>query len=163
MLSKGQQIEVKVYTKKYCVDSLLIEPYYSFRLIKDSTTFHLDENFNMLVNKSGEYILKTALVDEPEKKIFIPDNVCLFTDTIAECAIYEGIFFNGFKGIFWICCDKKCDGYHIDYYTNGNKRMEGQFRKGKAIKNITYYKIDGTISSISYYNRRGNLIKTQKY
>lgn len=66
-------------------------------------------------------------------------------------------------------CDKLCDGQEIDFYPNGEKRVEGEFKLGKPIKLIEY-RNDGTkeraiwykvgylqYERIEYFDKKGKL------
>nr|WP_321230791.1 hypothetical protein [uncultured Psychroserpens sp.] len=59
-------------------------------------------------------------------------------------------------------CDKICNGKEIDYYSNGNKRLEGIFEKGKPIE-ITQFREDGIVETKNYYYLRRLNIKRREY
>lgn len=61
----------------------------------------------------------------------------------------------------WMCCGKKCKGYKVDYYNNGNKRIEGKFKKGKPVGGLKFYNASGKLKYIEYYNKRGKKIKSE--
>jgi hypothetical protein len=50
-------------------------------------------------------------------------------------------------------CDKVCNGYEVDYFENGSKRLEGNFMNGNAIWE-TEFERDG--SAIKYYYDKSN-------
>lgn len=52
-------------------------------------------------------------------------------------------------------CQKLCDGHETDYYPNGQKRLEGEFVKGKPNR-ITEYETDGT-KKVEYWYVPGTL------
>ena len=52
-------------------------------------------------------------------------------------------------------CSKLCDGYEIDFYGNGEIRLEGYFNNGKPYE-ITEYREDGTLDSKEFFDV-GNL------
>jgi hypothetical protein len=62
----------------------------------------------------------------------------------------------------YFICEQICDGYCVDYYDNGNKRVEGYFVKGLPKKKLVYYNPDGTKEYIEKYSKKGTLIKTIK-
>lgn len=62
----------------------------------------------------------------------------------------------------WMCCGKKCEGYKVDYYNNGNKRMEGKFKKGKPVGDLKFYNAIGKLKYIEYYNKKGKKIKSEQ-
>jgi antitoxin component YwqK of YwqJK toxin-antitoxin module len=72
-------------------------------------------------------------------------------------------------------CDKLCDGLEIDFYPNGQKRTEGQYRDGKPI-HITEYRQNGLkenefwyVAGTQYYTRAyyfdesGHLVEYELY
>ncbi len=52
-------------------------------------------------------------------------------------------------------CDRLCNGQEIDFYPNGEKRLEGSFNKGKPI-HLVEYRNDGTKERSIWY-REGYL------
>ena len=77
-------------------------------------------------------------------------------EAISKC--YEVIASNPWSG--FCCCGEPCEGYQVDYYKNRNKRIEGNFNKGKPKGKIVYYQPDGKISYVEVYSRKGILKKT---
>jgi hypothetical protein len=55
-------------------------------------------------------------------------------------------------------CDKICNGHIIDYYSNGEIKLEGDFKNGIPIE-ITRYDINGKLITIEVYNKDGALIE----
>jgi hypothetical protein len=62
----------------------------------------------------------------------------------------------------WMCCKTKCEGYKVDYYNNGNKRIEGQFKRGKPTGELKFYNEKGQLKFIEYYDKRGKKIKNEQ-
>ncbi len=75
----------------------------------------------------------------------------------------------------YLNCDEVCSGKEIDYYKNGNKRLEGNFENGKPI-DITIYYPKGNIETrtffekgtlkytrIDYYDETGELLEYELY
>ena len=58
-------------------------------------------------------------------------------------------------------CKELCRGHMTDYYKNGNKRLEGRFKKGWP-KILKYYNKNGNLLKTEKYNWHGTLIKTEK-
>lgn len=48
-------------------------------------------------------------------------------------------------------CNTLCEGKVVDYYENGNKRLEGFFEKGKP-KEVLEYKINGKLGTRYFYD-----------
>jgi len=59
----------------------------------------------------------------------------------------------------YLNCNKICKGKEIDYYSNGNKRLEGIFENGKPSE-IKFYRENGTLESQEIY-KLGTLNKTK--
>lgn len=77
---------------------------------------------------------------------------------IHMCSEFDNITNGGF-----CYCDELCNGYCIDYYPDGNKRIEGEFKKGIPIGKLIYYGKNGYIDYIQKYSRKGKLKKTINY
>jgi antitoxin component YwqK of YwqJK toxin-antitoxin module len=71
----------------------------------------------------------------------------------------------------YLNCNKICKGIETDYYSNGNKRLVGNFENGKPSE-IKFYRENGTFESqdiyelgtlhktrVNYYNEEGDLIE----
>jgi antitoxin component YwqK of YwqJK toxin-antitoxin module len=50
---------------------------------------------------------------------------------------------------------ERCDGLVVDYYPNGHKRIEGNFKNGYAVGKLTYYYSSGREREIRFYDRQG--------
>ncbi|SEL53467.1 hypothetical protein SAMN04487910_2745 [Aquimarina amphilecti] len=50
----------------------------------------------------------------------------------------------------YLNCEKVCNGIETDFYSNGNKRLEGKFENGKP-KYIKYFRKDGIIENEELY------------
>lgn len=61
----------------------------------------------------------------------------------------------------YLNCDKICEGKETDYYSNGNKRLEGIFENGKPSE-IKFFRENGTLESQEIY-KLGTLNKTRVY
>jgi hypothetical protein len=55
-------------------------------------------------------------------------------------------------------CYQLCNGHCVDYYTNGVKRLEGNFSEGKPVGKLIFYSPTGIIDYIEKYNKKGKLI-----
>ena len=58
-------------------------------------------------------------------------------------------------------CKELCRGHEIDYYKNGNKRLEGRFKKGWP-RVLKYYGKNGDLLKTEKFDRHGTLTKTVK-
>tara|TARA_B110000908_G_C10038154_1_gene350528 strand:+ start:16 stop:636 length:621 start_codon:yes stop_codon:yes gene_type:complete len=59
----------------------------------------------------------------------------------------------------YLNCSKVCEGKETDYYSNGNKRLDGIFENGKPSE-IKFYRENGTLESQEIY-KLGTLNKTR--
>jgi hypothetical protein len=50
----------------------------------------------------------------------------------------------------YLNCEKVCDGMETDFYENGNKRIEGNFKNGKPVE-LKEFKENGKLFSQSFY------------
>ncbi|WP_225037278.1 toxin-antitoxin system YwqK family antitoxin [Winogradskyella sp. SM1960] len=75
----------------------------------------------------------------------------------------------------YLNCDKVCDGIETDFYSNGNKRLEGNFKNGKPIEikdfrpngkllTQTYYEnLTLNYERVNYFNENGELTEYEIY
>jgi hypothetical protein len=50
----------------------------------------------------------------------------------------------------YLICEKICEGIETDFYENGNKRIEGNFKNGKPVE-LKEFKENGELFSQSFY------------
>ncbi|KAB1154242.1 hypothetical protein F7018_14820 [Tenacibaculum aiptasiae] len=50
----------------------------------------------------------------------------------------------------YLNCEKVCDGTETDFYSNGNKRLEGEFKNGRPIK-INEFRKNGKLLTQTFY------------
>ena len=60
-------------------------------------------------------------------------------------------------------CDSILKGRYIEYFNNGNIRIEGNFKNGYAKGEIKEYHQNGRVRIISVYDDEGYLIKQTKF
>lgn len=80
-------------------------------------------------------------------------------DTIRVAQIYECVYVSPhtpYSNCGYVCCNKPCEGYNIDYHLNGNRWIEGTFKNGQPVGNLTFYNTDGTVREIHAYDPDGN-------
>ncbi len=56
-------------------------------------------------------------------------------------------------------CNNLCEGYCIDYYRNGKKKLEVFFKQGTPQGKLYFYRNDGTVLKIQKYDKKGVLKK----
>lgn len=156
---KGQKTEFQLFGKTKCGDSIKLIELYS--ATKDSVDYVSWDTNPIVLPDTGVYFIRTADAEGDLIRINIYHKG-LNKDTIVISSIFDIAYspmFPHFSG--WICCDEKCEGYQVDYYNNGNIRIEGTFRKGKAIGELKYYNLDGTLSTIRHFTKRGKYIRRE--
>lgn len=122
-----------------------------------------------IIEQTGEYELVWLMSNYTLKtnapyKIFIDSSDEHYSDTLRLESIspcHKVIASNPWSG--FCNCGEACDGYQVDYYKNGNKRLEGNFKQGKAVGKIIYYLRDGSIDYVEKYNKKGKLKKTIRH
>lgn len=157
----GQEIKFELYISDSCKDTIGRVPFYNLR--KNGIDYYPQDNNGIVYLKEiGQYELSTIyskVLKTYDLKSF--DNVkdTINMPSINECL--EPTTHPNFIG--YCCCEDKCEGKQIDYYSNGNKRIEGYFKNGKALGKLKYYYLDGTLKQVDKYNKKGILIRRKKY
>lgn len=160
------QIEVEYHFNNQCQSSI----------IKDSISFELQ---NLTTNKSFYSEDSKVIIPSPGKyKLFVTisngkyersyEEKMEFKDSqkVIDTLTIPKILFetdNDSKTSYskYLKCDKVCDGYEVDYFENGKKRLEGNFSKGKAIWE-TEFERDGSFIKY-YYNKSGRYVRVENY
>ncbi|MDH6355875.1 hypothetical protein M2132_002225 [Dysgonomonas sp. PH5-45] len=162
---QAYNITLELYGKCLCNNS--ITKISVFMIEKDSVMYMSDSEEQIILSDIGLYHLipESLSIFTGEAIPIHVNNYGLIQDTVIISSIEEFYAPNlDPSGFFWYCCQKtKCDGYMADYYNNGNMRIEGSFREGKAIGEIKYYNPDGTIRSISCYDKEGKLVNIKHF
>lgn len=139
-----------------------------FGLEKDGITYSIEDTTGVLLLRDiGEYTL-TYVIDNIDTsqlgKVYDISRAGVFTDTLQMISIYEcvePVSHPDFVG--YCCCEEKCEGYEVDYYTNGNKRIEGYFQEGVPINDVKIYYPNGTLKQLNKFNKTGKLKKKVYY
>jgi len=157
----GQQIKFEVYLKDRCVDT--ISKLMFFNLNKGDKDFYPKNNNGIVMLKEkGKYELTTIYNDD--KIIYELNDFKSVVDTIQKPIIrkcLEPTSSPNFVG--YCCCNSKCEGKQIDYYSNGNKRLEGNFIDGKPMGKLKFYNSEGTLIRVDKYNRKGVMTRQKIY
>lgn len=157
----AQIIKFELYLADNCTDTIGRIDFYT--LMKDSVSYYPKNNDGITyLPDTGEYILSTIFDDE----IIVYDikNRESIIDTIESKTIQfclEPTTRVAFSG--YCCCGVPCEGKQVDYYHNGNKRIEGVFNRGKTTGKMIFYKRDGSIDYIEKYSKKGKFKKKTKY
>lgn len=155
--SKGvsQIVQFKLYGLNVCNGKF--EKVKLFSLNKGNTIYYPnDTNGVCILPDTGHYVLHS---DEIKEYYF--NSFGYRSDTINLFSILECYSMHDFSG--YCCCGEKCEGRGVDYYHNGQKRIEGRFRNGKPIGKVKYYTQDGVLKSIRFYNKKGSYRKEKVY
>ncbi|MBL7840940.1 MAG: hypothetical protein JNJ75_12405 [Cyclobacteriaceae bacterium] len=163
-LTHGQGITLNVVTFNPCNSTY--ENELLVHLVKDGKMFQISDTLGTIyLPDPGIYKLKVfdytlyRLVDSV-KVITISQGKNY--DTLTRSAIMDCYVINcvlppqsaGDCG--YSCCDQLCEGYNVDYFDNGNKRLEGYFKKGNPVGQLIFYHPDGRKKEIHHYDKAGN-------
>ena len=172
------QIDVELYFFNECNNKI---EKLNFELTNlDNQKEYISSNFKTSVDTIGNYILSSHLIDG-DFRISINtslkiNNSVKFIDTIT---IPKTRFVTSLElhSKYWnyYNCDILCNGKIIDYFSNGNKRLEGVFKNGKPLEIIYYSDKKGIIElketyefgklniiKTEYFDKEGNLYEYQK-
>lgn len=159
--SIAQEIRFELFIRDNCNDTITKVPFYN--LHRNGIDFNPTNNNGIVVLKEkGTYELSTIYSDEIKK--YNLDRFGVIKDTINMPTIercLEPTSTPSFIG--YCCCNEKCEGINIDYYSNGNKRLEGFFQNGKPIGKLKLYYSNGSLKQVDKYNKKGKLIRSKKY
>lgn len=158
------QIEVTLIFKNSC-DNSVIPLNYELTALNDtkdhpSADIH-SVNGKATVLEKGTYQLSSSL-SWGNNRIGMFDQIIEITNSSKQVdTIYiprikftgDGVLHSKYWNYF--NCQKLCDGHETDYYPNGQKRLEGEFVKGKPNR-ITEYETDGT-KKVEYWYVPGTL------
>lgn len=134
----------------------------NFGLKRGDRSFNHTDTCSLVLEDSGIYILSYVIerIDSSHlgKKYYIKSIGGDFSDTLRLLKIIpciEPTTYPNFSG--YCCCDEKCKGRQIDYYQNGNRRIEGNFVEGKPVGKLIFYHPNGSIQEVHKYSRKGRL------
>jgi len=159
------QIEVKYYFKNQC-NSLIVQDSISYELQNlETNESYYSENSKVIIPTLGKYELSVTIRNGKykrsyeEKIIFKESKKIIDTLTIPKI-LYETDNNSETDYSKYFKCDQVCNSYEVDYFENGNKRLEGNFVNGNAIWE-TEFERDG--SSIKYYYDKSNRYTKWEY
>ncbi len=148
------QIEVELYFKDGCDNSVRKLDYELVDLDKPGEPIE-SINSKAILPTKGVYLVSSSY-SKGDKVISF--NLTLeikdfhfFVDTLSIPRI-KFTTTNELHSTYWnyFNCDKLCNGDEIDFYPNGQKRMEGDFREGKPVRMVEY-RDDGTRERAIWY------------
>jgi antitoxin component YwqK of YwqJK toxin-antitoxin module len=148
------QIEVELYFRDGCDNSLRKLEYEIVDLNKPTRRFE-STNSKVTLPVKGLYLVSSSYskgdkVSEFDLKLEIND-VHFVVDTLSIPRI-KFTTNNEMHSAYWnyFNCDNLCNGEEIDFYPNGQKRIEGDFREGKPVR-LVEYRNDGTRERAIWY------------
>lgn len=158
----AQSVHYTCYKKSVC--SNRSSQVKRFSLSNSDTTYRSDESGVCYVTKLGSYFLLSSEIDtgvEPPKVEFTTFNNV--QDTVQSWAMYP-ILIQGYGDDLepgdWVYCDNRCDGVKIDYYKNGQKRVEGKFKKGKPVSYVRFYDTTGKVVNVEQFDKDGKKVRS---
>jgi hypothetical protein len=164
MLVHGQGIKFNVISFNPCNSTYQNEMLVT--LYKDNTSYRIsDSKGTILLSDTGEYKMK---VFSP-KLFLLTDSLKTITihggqnyDTLTKTTMVDCVRTWQGQACPYFCCDHLCEGYNVDYYENGNKRVEGKFKMGIPVGQLIFYHPDGSRKEIRYYDTQGRGILLNK-
>ncbi len=154
----AQEVKFKLYGFNPCTRN--IEAFSLFSLKKEENYYPKDSSGICVLPDTGRYILN--FFDEQKEYFF--NEFKTYIDTLKIPSIqfcHELSTRVAFSG--YCCCDSLCQGDQVDFYSNGNKRIEGHFNKGKPIGILNFYYSTGQLQLVEKYDNTGNLLKRIQY
>lgn len=158
---QGQNILVRLYGADSCKKGVKQLMY--FGLVKKGIAYSVVDSSGVLVlSEAGNYSLSYVLDDIDATQLgqiySIDKAERVFSDTLKLFMIspcLEPTSHPDFIG--YCCCNQKCEGDQVEYYSNGNKRIEGCFKEGLPQGNLKFYYPSGQIKQVDEYNKKGYL------
>jgi hypothetical protein len=163
-LTHAQEIKLNVITFNPCNSTY--EHELLVHLVKDGKKFQISDTLGTIyLPEPGVYKLKAfdytfyRLADSVKLiKISQGQNY----DTLARSVIMDCFIVNCIlprqkaDECGYFCCEQLCEGYKVDYFDNGNKKLEGHFKKGNPVGQLIFYYPDGRKKEIHHYDKLGN-------
>jgi len=161
----GQEIKLNIISFNPCNSTY--ENELLVTLFKDNKTFQISDTLGtILLPETGEYRLRVF-----ENNFYrLSDSVKLIRihggqnyDTLTRTTIIDCIGPMHGPDCGYLCCDDLCEGSNVDYFDNGKKKLEGQFKKGFPVGQLIFYRPDGSRKEIHYYDKdgEGRLLKKE--
>jgi len=153
----GQEIKLNVSSFNPCNSTY--ERELLVTLSKDNKTFHISDTIGtILLPEPGDYRLRVSSNDLYR----LTDSVKLVKihpgqnyDTLTRTTIIDCVGPLHRPDCGYFCCNNLCEGYNVDYFDNGNKKLEGRFKKGFPVGQLIYYRPDGNRKEIHHYDKAG--------
>jgi len=152
----NSQNKVNIFFYDSCADNIKVLDYTLFDM--NSWVSYRSNKSEIEIDSIGTYLLSSQLASQDYNDSFSQvieiSNLNKHVDTISIPRIRMRSRSELHSPYFkYVNCDTICDGMEIDYYTNGNKRIEGTFINGDPIQ-LVDYRIDGTMESKEFFKKR---------
>jgi hypothetical protein len=163
------QIEIALFFKNTCNNSItkLDFELMNLNIDKDNLQQNIKSDKGVaIVTIAGRYYLTSNVVWGDNmvglfnQTIEVGDSPTQ-VDTIDIPAIkftWDGVLHSKYWNYFK--CDKLCDGIESDFYSNGKKRLEGEFKNGKPIHVVEYR---NEYEKVNYFDESGMLKSYELY
>ena len=156
----NSQNKVNIIFYDNCTDNKVILDYTLF----DMTSFksYQSKKSEIKIDSAGRYLLWSQIVNQDYNDSFSSViEISNFNEQFDTISIPRIRMRTGSElhSTYWkyFNCDRICNGKEIDYYSNGNKRIEGIFEDGDPIQ-IADFREDGTIETKEFF-KKGTLQK----
>lgn len=160
--ARAQELQYTCHKKSVCKERLVQVK--RFSLSNSDTTFRSNDNGICYVTKLGTYFLLSSEIDtgvEPPKVEF--KSFADYRDTVQSWAMFP-VLITGYGDDLepgdWLYCDNRCEGNKADYYKNGQKRVEGTFKKGKPVGHVKWYDMNGKVINVEQYDKNGKKVRS---
>ncbi len=150
--AQTEEFYLKVLAKSSCTGEIY-EPMWAF--VKDTrdsvfVTGQMEpDNYPLLLPAPGVY--EVFYGEESRGKIEIDSSGIHEFIFIKEHDIQQILVVDG--PAIYNCCDDFCNGYHIDYWANGNPRIKGTFVNGKPVDSLFFYNAEGQLESVEVHRK----------
>jgi|GEM_PF-1571052 len=165
IVSFSQEIKYECYLKSRCDPG--VKMLGAYQLSKGSFKYFSEsQGSTAILRDTGTYILRSSDLAIEGDSIKVHVGYGTNADTIKKRDMVDVVFVDSkpLKGMSqgggWLCCGKPCEGYNVDYYNNGQKMIEGNFKKGKPVGELKFYNEAGKLKYIEYYSKRGVKLKS---
>ena len=163
----SQSIKFVLYGYNPCTES--VEQLSSFGLLKDGVTYSVSDSTGILsLEEEGSYSLSYVIENIDTTQLGRLYNLQMTRDTFSDTLYLESIYScleptSHPNFIEYCCCGMKCEGEKSEYYSNGNKRIEGCFKDGIPVGELKLYYPNGHFKQIDFYSKKGKMFKRVLY
>ncbi len=160
--SDAQTIKFELYLFDQCTDTVGRVGF--FTLMKGDSTYYPKNNSGIVyLPETGNYRLSTIYSDDLIDYHFTSLDSVVDTVNSAKVQLCLEPPTSHPDFIGYCCCEAKCEGEQVEYYSNGNKRIEGCFKEGIPQGKLKIYYPSGELKQVDKYNKKGRLKKRILY